>query len=305
MSKLITVFGATGNQGGSVIRALLADPVLSKEFRIRGITRDTSKPAAQELKSKGVEMISADMSSTESVARALKDAHTVFLVTNYWETMSRDIEYNQGKNVTDAAKAAGVSHLIFSSLINVTEASNGALPNVPHFDGKAEIEKYIRASSVPATFVLPGYFMSNLISSLKMKEDGSFQMVLPISDTARFPLFDVVDDTGKFVAAAIKNRSSVLGKRIYEAVDYYSPSRIINEFTEATGKAASWTQIPVDQWKKSLPPAAAQEIVENYLLLEEPGYYAGADLKQSYHLLELKPTTWKEFVAKNKAKFSA
>ncbi|KAK9482199.1 hypothetical protein V1527DRAFT_477178 [Lipomyces starkeyi] len=305
MSKLITVFGATGNQGGSVIRAVLADPVLSKEFRIRGITRDASKPAAQELKSKGVEMISADMSSTESVAPALKDAHTVFLVTNYWETMSRDIEYKQGKNVADAAKAAGVSHMIFSSLINVTEATNGALPNVPHFDGKAEIEKYIRASGIPATFVLPGYFMSNLISSLKKKEDGSYQMVLPISDAARFPLFDVVNDTGKFVAAVIKNRPSVLGKRIYEAADYYSPSRIIKEFTEATGKAASWTQIPVDQWKKFLPPAAAQEIVENYLLLEEPGYYAGADLKESYHLLEHKPTTWKEFVAKNTAKFSA
>ncbi|KAK9358132.1 hypothetical protein V1504DRAFT_442376 [Lipomyces starkeyi] len=286
MSKLITVFGATGNQGGSVIRAVLADPVLSKEFRIRGITRDTSKPAAQELKSKGVEMISADMSSIESVAPALKDAHTVFLVTNYWETMSRDIEYKQGKNVADAAKAAGVSHLIFSSLINVSEATNGALPNVPHFDGKAEIEKYIRASGVPATFVLPGYFMSNLISSLKEKEDGSYQMVLPISDAARFPLFDVVNDTGKFVAAVIKNRSSVLGKRIYEA-------------------AASWTQIPVDQWKKFLPPAAAQEILENNLLLEGPGYYAGADLKESYHLLEQKPTTWKEFVAKNRAKFSA
>ncbi|KAK9388728.1 hypothetical protein V1515DRAFT_597834 [Lipomyces mesembrius] len=304
MSKLITVFGATGNQGGSVIHTLLADPVLSREFRIRGITRDTNKPAAKELAEKGVELMSADMSSVTSVARAIQDAHTVFLVTNYWETMSRDTEYSQGKNVADAAKAAGVSHLIFSSLIHVTEATKGALPNVPHFDGKADIEKYIRAIGVPATFVLPGYFMSNLISLLKKKEDDGYQMVLPVSDVARFPLFDVVSDTGKFVAAAIKNRSTVLGKDIYEAADYYSPSRIVKEFTEATSKPASWAQVPADQWKQYLPPAMAQEVLENYLLLEAPGYYAGADLKESHDLLEQKPTTWKEFVTKNKAKFS-
>ncbi|KAK9427566.1 hypothetical protein V1505DRAFT_358662 [Lipomyces doorenjongii] len=305
MSKLITVFGATGNQGGSVIHTLLADPVLSREFRIRGITRDTSKPAAKELAEKGVELMSADLSSVASVARAIQDAHTVFLVTNYWETMSRDTEYSQGKNVADAAKAAGISHLIFSSLIHVTEATKGALPNVPHFDGKADIEKYIRAIGVPATFVLPGYFMSNLISSLKKEEDDSYQMVLPVSDVARFPLFDAVSDTGKFVAAAIKKRSTVLGKDIYEAADYYSPSRIVKEFTEVTGKPASWTQVPADQWKQYLPPAMAQEVLENYLLLEAPGYYAGADLKESHDLLEQKPTTWKEFVTKNKAKFSA
>ncbi|KAK9321316.1 hypothetical protein V1517DRAFT_326699 [Lipomyces orientalis] len=305
MSKVITVFGATGNQGGSVIRAILADSALSKEFIIRGITRDTSKPAAKELAGKGVELMSADLSSVASVALAVQGAHTVFLVTNYWETMSRDTEYSQGKNVADAAKAAGVSHLIFSSLIHVTEASKGALPNVPHFDGKADIEKYIHASGVPATYVLPGYFMSNLISSLQKKEDGSYQMFLPISDAARFPLFDVVSDTGKFVTAAIKNRSAVLGKHIYEAAEYYSPSRIVKEFTEATGKPASWTQISTDQYKQFLPSAVAEEFLENHLLLEGPGYYAGADLKESHDLLEQKPTTWKEFVTKNAAKFDA
>ncbi|GIJ92129.1 hypothetical protein Asppvi_011105 [Aspergillus pseudoviridinutans] len=303
MSKLITVFGATGNQGGSVIRAILADPSLSKEFKIRGVTRDPSKPAAKELAAQGVELMSADMSAVEAVAPALKDAHTVFLVTNYWESVSHDVEYQQGKNVTDAAKAAGVSHLIFSSLINVTEASKGALPNVPHFDGKAEIAKYIRASGVPATFVMPGYFMSNLIQSLQKQEDGSYQMYLPISNAARFPLFDVVNDTGKFVVAAIKKRSSVLGKDIYEAADYYSPSRIVSEFTEVTGKKASWFQIPGDKYKSFLPPPVAQELLENHLLLEGTGYYAGADLKDSLNLLEQKPTMWKEFVAQNVAKF--
>lgn len=110
--------------------------------------------------------------------------------------MSHEAEIKQGKTVADAAKAAGVSHLIFSSLIHVTKATKGALPNVSHFDGKAEVEEYIRASGVPASFVMPGYFMSNLISSLQKQEDGSYQMFLPISDAAKFPLFDVATDTG-------------------------------------------------------------------------------------------------------------
>jgi uncharacterized protein YbjT (DUF2867 family) len=153
MSKILTVFGATGNQGGSVIKSILADPVLSKEWKIRGVTRDTSKPAAQKLAQQGVELVSADMSSAEAARPAVTGAHTVFLVTNFWESMSRETEVAQGKAVTDACKEAGVKHIVFSSLRNVTEITNGRLPNVSHFDGKAEIEEYIRASGVPASFV--------------------------------------------------------------------------------------------------------------------------------------------------------
>lgn len=110
--------------------------------------------------------------------------------------------------------------------------------------------------------------------------------------------------TGKFVTAAIRNRSTVLGKDIYEAADYYSPSRIVSEFSEVTGKKASWTQIPEDKYKSFLPPPAAQELLENHLLLENPGYYAGANLEESLSLLQQKPVTWKEFVAKNLDKFA-
>ncbi|RFU35530.1 hypothetical protein B7463_g804, partial [Scytalidium lignicola] len=304
MSKLITVFGATGNQGGSLIRAILADPTLSKEFRIRGITRDTNKEAAKELASKGVDIVAADMSSVESVTTAVKGAHTVFLMTNFWESMSKDKEVSQGKNVTDASKAVGVEHLIFSSLLNTTEASQGRLSHIVHFDGKAEIEQYIRDSGVPATFVLPGMFMSGLFTMIKKQENGSYTLALPVSsEKAKLPLFDVVDDTGKFVKAAIKHYPSYLGKRIYAATDYYSPSRLISEFSGVIGKSAVSVQIPEDAFKSALPPPVAQELLETVLLLEDPGYYAGEDLKDSLKLLDEKPTTWKEFVEKNKAKW--
>ncbi|OAX82498.1 hypothetical protein ACJ72_03153 [Emergomyces africanus] len=301
MSKLITVFGATGNQGGSVIRAILAHPTLSKEFKIRGITRDSSKPSAQELAKQGVEMMNADMNSTSSIAPAVANAHTVFLVTNFWDSAKKEVEYSQGKNVADAAKAAGVSHFIFSSLINVTEATKGRLPNVDHFDGKADVEKYIKSIGLPATFVLAGYFMSNFEMSLRKGEDGVFTLNMPISDKAQFPLFDVAD-TGKYVTAAMVKYPATLGRDIYEAIDYYTPSRIVSEFTEVTGYPAKVVQITPEQYKSFMPAFAAQEFLENHQLLEGPGYYAGASLGESLAILEQKPTSWKEFVEQAKSR---
>jgi uncharacterized protein YbjT (DUF2867 family) len=102
----------------------------------------------------------------------------------------------QGKNVADIAKEIGVQHLIFSSLLNVTEASNGRLTHVPHFDKKAEIEQYIRDSGVPATFYLPGYFMSNFEQMIRPGQDGVLTWALPVGKDAKFPLIDIKSDTG-------------------------------------------------------------------------------------------------------------
>lgn len=137
------------------------------------------------------------MSSLSSLAPALADAHTVFLVTNFWESAKPEVEYSQGKNVADAAKSAGVSHFIFSSLVNVTDVTQGRLPNLGHFDSKANVEKYVRSIGLPATFVLPGYFMSNFEKMLQKGEDGVFTLSLPVSENAQFPLFDAAGDTGE------------------------------------------------------------------------------------------------------------
>ncbi|RAL00766.1 NmrA/HSCARG family protein [Aspergillus ibericus CBS 121593] len=305
MSKILTVFGATGNQGGSVIQAVLADPDLSKQFKIRGVTRDASKPAAQKLADQGVDLVVADMSSVSSALPAIQGADTVFFVTNFWETMSRDTEVAQGKAVTDACKEAGVKHLIFSSLRNVTEISEGRLPNVSHFDGKADIEEYIRASGVPATFVLAGLFMSNFFQMLN-KRDDTYTLAWPVDvDKAQVPLFDVVGDTGKFVKAALKHYPATVGQRILAATDYYTPSRIVEEFQQVTGYKAQAVTIPAEIFKSFLPPPIAQEMLENILLLEEPGYYAGESLTPSHELLdkEDQPTQWEEFVSRNQAKW--
>ena len=113
-----------GNQGGSVIKSILENTKLSKEFKLRGVSRDVSKPAATALKEKGVEMVAADLNDPASVKKAVEGAAVVFAVTNFWEKMSYDNEVEQGKNIVNAAKAAGVERLIWSSLVNVSKGGS-------------------------------------------------------------------------------------------------------------------------------------------------------------------------------------
>ncbi|KAL5313439.1 hypothetical protein ACEPPN_019172 [Leptodophora sp. 'Broadleaf-Isolate-01'] len=309
MSKLLTVFGATGNQGGSVTRAMLKDASLMKEFKIRGITRDISKPAAEALISEGIEMKSADMGSKSSLVEAIKGSHTVFLVTTPdFMSGQPSQELIHGKNVADVALEAGVQHLIFSSLLHVTEATNGRLKHVLHFDLKADVERYIRSIGLPSTFIFPGYFMSNFtaLQMLKKGEDGVYTLAYPFTEKAEFPLIDTESDIGKYVVATMKCRTKVLGKQILAAADYYTPTRIVAEFEEVTGKKGRFVQVDAETYKSFLPGPLAEEMLENHLFIDDPGYFAGKSLKESVELLDevgLKSTTWKEFLEKNKGAF--
>lgn len=136
------------------------------------------------------------MNSVDSLTAALKGSHTIYLVTNYWETLNPELEFSQGKNVADVSKAVGLSHLIFSSLIDVTEASKGRLTNVRFFDSKARIERYIRDSGVNCSFVLPGYYMSTFTKLITRNEDGSYKLCFPVGKQAKFPLIDINQDMG-------------------------------------------------------------------------------------------------------------
>ncbi|RQM05851.1 hypothetical protein DH86_00002156, partial [Scytalidium sp. 3C] len=206
--KLLVVFGATGAQGGSVAKAVLADPKMRESWAVRGITRDTSKPPAKELKELGAEVVSADLNDPSTLKPALEGAYAVYAVTNYWEKADANVEMQQGKAIADEAKAQGVQHFVWSSLLNVTELSKGALTKVRHFDSKAHIEEYIRKIGIPATFFLPGFYMSNLPGG-QFRPDGSsnqWTLALPIPTTSQIPLLDTAADTGKFVKGILLNR---------------------------------------------------------------------------------------------------
>ena len=141
------------------------------------------------------------MSSKESVLLAIQGSHTVFGVTQFWEKFSHDQEVQDGKNLADASKTAGVKHLIFSSTISMKKASNGALTHVYHFDSKAAVADYIRSIGVPATFVLAGTYASNFAEMLRQPEPGKFQMFIPAGDDMRYPVIDCKADYGRFPRA--------------------------------------------------------------------------------------------------------
>ncbi|KAF9891679.1 hypothetical protein FE257_003691 [Aspergillus nanangensis] len=309
MAKIITVFGATGNQGGSVIRAILTDPAASKEFKIRGITRDISKPAAQALVKEGIEVKSADMNSESSLTDAIRGSHSVFLVTTPgWGEGGPEVEFHHGRNVANAAKSAGVEHIIYSSLLNVTETSGGRLTHVPHFDMKQHVESYIRELGLPSTFVLPGYFMSNFSAYGMIRKDnnGVYTLAYPVSETAKFPLLDISADLGKFVLAAMKKRTELLGAQVLAADNYYTPLQILSGFEAVTGKKTRYSQVGAEAYKAFMPPELAEELLENHLFIEDPGYYNGRSLDASHELLSelgLKTTSWREYVEKHKGAF--
>lgn len=143
------------------------------------------------------------MESQDSLAHALKGTDTVFLVTlpDFVTGAAPGTEFEHGKNVIDTAKDAGVQHVVFSSLINVTKASNGRLPHVAHFDSKADIESYIRTKNIPATFIQPGYYMSNFtnLQLLRKNSDGSYTLAGPTDGSkAQLPLFYPENDMGTY-----------------------------------------------------------------------------------------------------------
>ena len=150
--KIIAVTGATGQQGGAVARRLRADG-----WKVRGLTRDADKPAAKELASLGVEIVPGDMENRSELEAAFDGAYGAFSVQNFWlPNVGFEGEIRQGKNVADAAKAAGVKHLVFSS---VGAAHRGA--GQKHFESKWIIEQYIHALGVPYTILRPAAFMEN------------------------------------------------------------------------------------------------------------------------------------------------
>ncbi|KAI4240357.1 MAG: hypothetical protein L6R40_005183 [Gallowayella cf. fulva] len=301
MSKILTVFGATGNQGGSVIASVLANDKLASEYKIRGVTRDPSKPKGQALAEKGVELVKADLSDKESVQKAIDGSHAVFAVTNYWEYMSKDIEVSQGKNIADACKAAGVSILIWSSIPHAGKMTNGKLSHLPHFDAKADVADYIREQKIPASFLNAGCFMSNFTGALQKSDEGN-SLTLNLHPDTKMPLFDAAGDTGKFAAGILLNPSETLNKDIYGATGWYTPTDIVNAIEEFSGKKTTFNEVPDETFRKFLPEAIAEEMMETFMLVKDYAYYGpGGDkiLEESLKYAAEKPTTLKEFIAKS------
>ncbi|KAK3367855.1 NAD(P)-binding protein [Podospora didyma] len=302
--RLIVVVGATGNQGGSVARRFLKDP----RFTVRGLTRNTSSPAAQELAALGAEMVAIDLDDVETLKPAFKGANVIFSVTQYWEPFFRpdhralakeqgitcrkfayDTELRHGKNIADAA-ATTVDSLdpngfLASTTSSARRCSNGRFQDLYHYDAKADIFPYYVAESLPAlhakaSYIQTGFFMTShqiLPNSYFNKQpDGSFEMRFCMPATKTTPQLDVNRDTGNFVYAVYQRPP---GGEYMAAGSQISWGDYIALWSKVTGVKAVYKEVTYDE------QVAAEDDydkgVEIALMFDysgNPGYDGGVDL---------------------------
>lgn len=277
MSKLLVVFSATGSQGKSVINAVLNDSQLSKEYSIRGTTRDPSKADAQELAKRGVEIVSADINDPESLRKAFTGADTVYAytVSIYEGGKAKEHEINHGRALVDAAIAAKVSRYIYSTLSHAGNISGGNLKYMGHFDGKAEVEDYIRTLPIRSAFVAPGCFMQNFNQGQAPRPagEGVWAIAGPVSPDTKLPLIDTLGDIGKWVAAILADFEAHEGEVLFCATDLYTYQEVAEIMSKVTGKNVVYKQVPGDVWKGFLPEPMRHYIYDMLVFFQDYGYF--------------------------------
>lgn len=281
MSKLLVAFGATGNQGGSVVQTVISDPTLSSEYKVRAITRDASKPEAQALQKTGkVEVVEADADDKQTLKRALDGAHTVFAVTTtIYDERLEERELSQGKAIADAAVAAGAQYFIFSTLFHVARVSGGKYDKAGHFDAKAEVEDYIRGLPIKSAFFAPGSFMQNFNTIMKPHSvgDGTYVLANIVSPHTQLPLV-VIEETGKYVGAILASPDAFEAKILAGATKLYTMEEIAEIMSKSSGKTVVYKQFPEIVFSGFLPGNKADYLVHMMLYIQEFGYY-GAETK--------------------------
>ncbi|KAJ7167659.1 NmrA-domain-containing protein [Mycena filopes] len=219
-APLVVVVGMTGLQGGSVVRALIDS---DKSYRIRGLTRDPSKPTAQTFAAQGVQIVSVSLTTDNkgNVLKAFEGADIVFAVTNFNEHKDKQREINEGKMLVDTAKNVGVKLFIWSALESLSARSGGKYSRVGFFDAKGEITEYAKKSGIPLSVVEAGFYATNIFETsyaLKKQPDGSYLFGLPVPASTQVPLIDVAHDYGIYVRAAIENPALGAGSEVRSGI---------------------------------------------------------------------------------------
>ncbi|CEL10059.1 hypothetical protein ASPCAL13186 [Aspergillus calidoustus] len=267
--KILTVFGATGNQGGSVARAILSDPSTAAEFHVRAVSRDPSKAASIALAQLGAELVQADLDDKSSLWPVLKDAYAVYLVTNMAEHMEPARETRQGMNVADVCKETGVKHLVWSSLPYISKISNGKYTAAAHFDGKALVDEHIRSLEIPHTIIRLGTYTSFLLDSLVPVPSDPYRYEMyfpqPMSLTSKLPLIDPAADVGKYVKAILLHPAKTLSRAYNLGERYYSVAEII-KILQRNGVAVDLKVISQEDFKAGLAAKGAPEFFREDLV---------------------------------------
>ncbi|HSV50746.1 MAG TPA: NmrA/HSCARG family protein [Burkholderiaceae bacterium] len=260
----IAIVGATGAQGGGLVRALLTDP--QPRFAPVALTRKPQSPAATALAAQGVAVQGADLDDEASLARAFEGVHGVFAVTNFWEHFSPEKELAQAGNIASAARHAGVRHLVWSTLEDTRRKvplDDPRMPTlmgrykVPHLDAKGEANELFRAAGVPTTFMYTSFYWDNLIHfgmAPQRLPGGELAFTLPMDD-ARLPGI-AATDIGACAAGLFARGENVLGREIGIAGEHLSGAEMAQALSRALGEPVRHhAMAPADYAKQGFPGA--------------------------------------------------
>jgi uncharacterized protein YbjT (DUF2867 family) len=262
--RTIAVVGATGAQGGGLARAILNDS--KSDFAVRALTRKPESEAAQKLARQGAEVVQADLDDVESLRKAFEGCYGAFCVTNFWEHFSAEKEKVQAANLAQAAKQAGLKHVIWSTL----EDTRAKLPsdgktmpvlqeayNVPHLDAKGEANQYFRDQGVPTTFLHTSFYWDNFIHfglEPKRDADGALAFAMPMGK-AKLPGI-AVEDIGKAAYGIFKAGSSYIGKSVGIAGEHLTGEQMAAEFSEAFREEVRYNEVDADVYRSFGFPGA-------------------------------------------------
>jgi len=277
--KTIAVIGATGAQGGGLVRAILADP--AQRFAARAITRKTDSDKARALAAAGAEVVAGDADDPASLERAFAGAHGAFLVTNFWEHLSGERELKQAAALARATRTAGVAHAVWSTL----EDTRLAFPlddtrlktlhgkyKVPHFDAKGEADAIFAAEAAPTSFLLAAFYWENFIyfgQGPRTRADGTVVLALPLGG-GKLPGI-AAEDIGKCAYGIFRRGPEAAGQRFGIAGEVLSGPDYAAAFSRHLGVPVSFYDMPFDEYRALGFPGADDmgNMFEHHALLGE------------------------------------
>jgi uncharacterized protein YbjT (DUF2867 family) len=255
--KIIAVIGATGAQGGGLVRAIHADR--DGPFVARAVTRKLDSEKAKALAEIGIEVVAGDADDPPSLGRAFTGAHGVFCVTNFWEHFSAEREGAQAAAMARATRKAGVQHVVWSTLEDTRKTvplDDGRLPTlhgkykVPHFDSKAAVDHVFAEEAAPTTYLLAAFYWENFLYSgmgPRKAPDGDLVLALPLGGV-KLPGI-AADDIGKCAYGLFRRGAGTVGQRFGVAGEVLSGPEMAAKIERALGRKVSFNDVPFDVYR--------------------------------------------------------
>jgi uncharacterized protein YbjT (DUF2867 family) len=262
--KIIAVMGATGAQGSGLARAILKDK--NSEFAVKAVTRNTSTDKAKELAKLGADVVEADIDDIQSLKKVFAGCYGAFCVTFYWAHLSPEKELAEAKGMAEAAKAAGLKHVIWSTLEDTRKwipLDDDRMPTlqgkykVPHYDAKGEANKFFEQAGVPTTYLNTSFYWDNFIyfGSGPQKDEGeNYALVFPMGNK-KLPAI-ASEDIGKCAYGVFKRGSEFIGKSLYISGENLTIKQMADAMTKALGVKVSYKEVSPEVFRSFGFPGA-------------------------------------------------